>query len=104
MELRITNLQTGNSLPDYKFNMELPEDYAYRTFTSGGANTKLHRWDKLRPTRVCRTNPVGIISFLTLKEPSYFWSFVRDGEAIANSAFQQCRRFMRDLLEKAQKF
>jgi hypothetical protein len=25
-ELRITNLQTGNSLPDYKFNLELPED------------------------------------------------------------------------------
>lgn len=40
-ELRITNLQMGNGIPEARFKIELPEGYAYSTFSSAGANAKL---------------------------------------------------------------
>jgi cytochrome c biogenesis protein CcmG, thiol:disulfide interchange protein DsbE len=40
-ELRITNLQIGKAIPDAKFKIELPEGYAYRTFTPTAPNAKL---------------------------------------------------------------
>ena len=40
-KLLITNLRTGNGIPEWKFKLELPEGYAYRTFSSSGANVKL---------------------------------------------------------------